>query len=300
MDGPARLLVWTTTPWTLSSNCACAVGNDIDYAVVRESGDEEAPRYAILAAGLVEKYFGEDATIVRTLKGADLVNLHYEPLFQYDTPTHIEGSEPSHLHWLVAPGDFVTLDTGTGIVHIAPAFGEDDYRLCKDNSIGFLCFVKPDGTFDARVTDVDPYDKSAIAGRFCKEADKAIIRVLKEKGALLKHDQYRHSYPFCPRADQDPLIQYARKSWFIRTSQFVHDFLANNSEVKWQPEHIRDGRFGNFLENNVDWALSRERYWGTPLPIWICEATGRMECVSRYDELLAKPGADGDAAMDGC
>jgi isoleucyl-tRNA synthetase len=289
VEGSARLLVWTTTPWTLSSNCACAVGNDIDYAVVQEGEGQ----YAVLAAGLVAKYFGEEAAIVRTVKGADLVGLHYEPLFRYDTPTHIESAESSTRHWLVAPGDFVTLDTGTGIVHIAPAFGEDDYRLCKENGIGFLCFVKPDGTFDARVTDVDPYDQSPIAGRFCKDADKAIIRLLKERGVLLKHEQYRHSYPFCPRADKDPLIQYARKSWFIRTSQFIHDFLANNSNIQWQPEHIREGRFGNFLENNVDWALSRERYWGTPLPIWICDATGRMECVSRYDELLEKPGISG-------
>ncbi|MFM1922020.1 MAG: hypothetical protein RLZZ303_3654, partial [Candidatus Hydrogenedentota bacterium] len=290
---PTRLLVWTTTPWTLSSNCAAAVGEDIEYAIVKETLEDESHRFSILASALVEKYFGENADVLRTVHGRDLVGLAYEPLFAYDTPRQLESDATSEKHWVIAAGDFVDISTGTGIVHIAPAFGEDDYRLCKENGIGFLCFVKPDGTFDERVTDVDPYDQKPIAGQFCKDADKGIIRVLKDKGALLKHEQYRHSYPFCPRADKDPLIQYARKSWFIRTSQFVKDFLANNHEVKWQPEHIRDGRFGNFLENNVDWALSRERYWGTPLPIWVCEETGKMECVSQYAELMAKPGVDG-------
>jgi isoleucyl-tRNA synthetase len=269
------------------------VGPDIEYAIVKETLPDESHRFSILASALVEKYFGESVDILRTVQGSDLVGLHYEPLFHYDTPRKLESDAPSDKHWVVAPGEFVDISTGTGIVHIAPAFGEDDYRLCKEHGIGFLCLVKPDGTFDERVTDVDPYDQSAIAGQFCKAADKAIIRVLKEKGALLKHEQYRHSYPFCPRADKDPLIQYARKSWFIRTSDFVPDFLANNGEIAWQPEHIRDGRFGNFLENNVDWALSRERYWGTPLPIWICEQTGKMDCVSQYAELMAKPGISG-------
>jgi isoleucyl-tRNA synthetase len=291
---PVHLLVWTTTPWTLSSNCAACVGPDLDYALVKTTREDGSHVFYILAAGLVEKYFGEEEIeILRTMPGEQLLGLHYTPLFHYDTPQKMEGDGASDKHWLVIPGDFVDLATGTGIVHMAPAFGEDDYRVCKEEGIGFLCFVKPDGTFDARVTDVDPFDKTPIAGQFCKDADKGITRLLKERGQILRHETYRHPYPFCPRADQDPLIQYARKSWFIRTSQFVDEFVANNKEIAWQPEHIRDGRFGNFLENNVDWALSRERYWGTPLPVWICDKTGHMEAISNYDELLAKPDVQG-------
>lgn len=285
------LLVWTTTPWTLLSNCAAAIGPDIDYAVVRFV-HKDTEHHFILAAPLVEKYFGEKPEVVRMFKGAELVGITYEPLFDYGMPEQIGGGV-SEKHWVVIPADFVELETGTGIVHIAPAFGEDDYRVCRDQGVGFLCYVRPDGTLDERVTDVDPCDQTPLTGKFCKAADKGIIRLLKERGALLKHEQYRHPYPFCPRAEDDPLIQYARKSWFIRTSQFVADFLANNNEIGWQPEHIRDGRFGNFLENNVDWALSRERYWGTPLPVWVCEKTGYMECVASYAELLAKPGVQG-------
>ncbi len=291
--GKAALLVWTTTPWTLSSNCAACVGAEMDYAFVRRQDAEGREEWFILAAALVPKYFGEDAEIAGIVPGSDLLGLKYEPLFNYGDPEHIETGGKSDRHWEVISGDFVDLETGTGIVHMAPAFGEDDYRVCRDLGIGFLCYVRPDGTFDERVTDVDPYDQTPIAGQFCKAADKAITRLLKERGQLLKHEQYRHSYPFCPRAENDPLIQYARKSWFIRTSQFRGQFLANNHEIKWQPEHIRDGRFGNFLENNVDWALSRERYWGTPLPVWVCEKTGHMECVASYGELLAKPGIQG-------
>ena len=290
----ASLLIWTTTPWTLSSNCACAVGNDIEYALVRQQNEAGEEEHLVLAKACVERYFKEGEYVeVDTFPGSRLLGLHYVPIFHYDTPAKMEGEGPSEKHWLVIAGDFVDIETGSGIVHMAPAFGEDDYRVCKENGVGFLCFVKPDGTFDERVTDVDPFDQGPIAGVFCKHADKAINRLLKERGRMFRLESYRHPYPFCPRAEQDPLIQYARRSWFIRTSQFIPDLMANNKEVTWRPEHIRDGRFGNFLENNVDWALSRERYWGTPLPVWVCEKTGHMEAVASYAELMAKPDVQG-------
>jgi isoleucyl-tRNA synthetase len=191
----------------------------------------------------------------------------------------------------VVSANFVTLDSGSGLVHIAPAFGEVDYDLMIDEQkrfetkIELLCAVGPDGKF----TEVVPEHQ----GLWVKDADKAIIRQLKESGRLLFLDQYLHDYPFCWRAEQDPLIQYPRESWFIRTTQFRDKLLENNAKIGWLPENIRDGRFGNFLQSNVDWALSRERYWGTPLPIWVCETTGKMESIGSYDELLKKPGIAG-------
>ncbi|MCH7704946.1 MAG: class I tRNA ligase family protein, partial [Planctomycetes bacterium] len=286
------LLVWTTTPWTLLGNCAATVGSDIDYALVKVPTDD-GHEHVILAKAVVERHFGDDAEIVDDFLGDALLGVEYQPLFNYGTPTVMEGTGDSDKHWVVIPGDFVDIETGTGIVHTAPAFGEDDYRVCKESGVGFLCYVKPDGTFDKRVTDVDPYQETPFAGQFCKDADKGIIRWLKDRGYLLRQDTYRHPYPFCPRAEDDPLIQYARRGWFIKTSDFVQDFLANNAKIAWQPEHIRDGRFGNFLANNVDWAISRERFWGTPLPVWVCEKTGHMECMASYDELLAKPEVQG-------
>jgi len=294
---PVSLLVWTTTPWTLVSNCAATIGAKIDYALVKVAG-ESGEEHFILAKAVVERYFGKDAEIIAGFPGEALIGATYQPLFNYGLPTQIESDAPATKYWQVIAGDFVDIETGSGIVHTAPAFGEDDYRVCKERGIGFLCYVKPDGTFDARVTDVDPFDKKPFAGQFCKEADKGIIRLLKQRGMILKHDTYRHPYPFSPRADKDPLIQYARRSWFIRTSDFIPDFMANNAQIRWQPEHIRDGRFGNFLKNNVDWALSRERFWGTPLPVWVCEKTGHMEVICSYAELLAKPDVHGTEVWD--
>ena len=199
--------------------------------------------------------------------------------------------------WRVIEADFVTTDSGTGIVHIAQAFGEVDYSVLMaererfENKLPMLInCVAPDGTF----TDEFP----TMSGRFVKDCDRDLTRDLRSRGLLVHQEQYLHDYPFCWRADNDPLIQYPRASWFIRTSEFRNELLSNNSHINWMPEHIKDGRFGNFLENNVDWALSRERYWGTPLPIWVCEETGKAEAVSSYDALLAKPGATGNEVFD--
>ncbi|MHC4674054.1 MAG: isoleucine--tRNA ligase, partial [Planctomycetota bacterium] len=273
-------LAWTTTPWTLPSNVALAVGPDVDYAHIAVEDEE-----FILAKELIPAVFKnlpvdieKDIRTIRTVKGAELVGMKYQPIFNYAEP---QGGKA----WEVIDADFVSLDTGTGIVHIAPAFGEDDYCIAQEKGIGFLQLLAPDGTFVPEATD--------FAGRFCKEADPDIITWMKNRGFLLKREQVRHDYPFCWRAEDDPLIQYARKSWFIRTTDFREKFLSNNAKINWLPEHIREGRFGNFLEDNVDWALSRERFWGTPLPIWECEKTGKQEAISSYAELLAKPGLDG-------
>jgi isoleucyl-tRNA synthetase len=279
-DPKVSFLAWTTTPWTLPSNVALAVHPGLDYVQIAV-GEEEF----ILAKDLLPAVFKglpvdieKDVRVVRTVKGKALVGTKYEPIFKYKQPEGGKG-------WEVIAADFVTLDTGTGIVHVAPAFGEDDYRAARENGLGFLQLIAPDGTFVPEATD--------FAGRFCKEADADIIRWLKDKGVLLKREQYRHDYPFCWRAEEDPLIQYARKSWFIRTTDFRDAFLANNARINWLPEHIKEGRFGKFLESNVDWALSRERFWGTPLPIWECEKTGKQEAVASYAELLSKPGVSG-------
>ncbi len=206
-----------------------------------------------------------------------------------------ESGKPAYQHfsWRIINTDFVTLDSGTGIVHVAPAFGEADFSALQQererftlaaNKLPLINAVNPNGQFNNDAPE--PY-----RGRWVKDCDKEIARELKQRGLLYHQETYRHEYPFCPRAEEDALIQYARKSWFVRTSQFKDAFLANNAQIKWLPEHIREGRFGDFLRNNVDWALSRERFWGTPLPVWQCERTGRMEAIGSLAELMAKPGA---------
>jgi isoleucyl-tRNA synthetase len=295
------LVAWTTTPWTLPSNQFAAVKADLDYVVVRETGVAGAPEYVVaesLAGALGEK-LKTSFDVVERMPGAALVGRSYLPPF--DTfrrpgpppvaPLAAGGEEASA--WRVVAADFVTTDSGTGVVHVAPAFGEVDYTVLVAEQARFavgegptlLNAVAPDGTF----TDVFGMG----SGRFVKDCDRDITRDLRARGLLVHQEQYVHDYPFCWRADADPLIQYPRQSWFIRTSQFREQMLANNAAIDWLPEHIRDGRFGNFLETNVDWALSRERYWGTPLPIWVCDATGKAEAVRSYADLLAKPGVQG-------
>jgi len=264
------LLAWTTTPWTLPSNVALAVHATQPYSTVKLENGERV----IVASALRDKVLkGHSFEVLEERPGSALVGLRYEPPFRYAEP---EGGEA----YVVIDADFVTMDTGSGLVHIAPAFGEDDFRVAKAKQLGFLQLVEPDGTFRANVTD--------FAGRFCKEADRDIIRQLRHRGLLLSEELYRHEYPFSWRRDTDPLIQYARRSWFIRTTREIGRVIENNSDVHWVPEHIKDGRFGSFLRSNVDWALSRERFWGTPLPIWVNDETGKMQAVSSAAEILKK------------
>ncbi|HEV3415482.1 MAG TPA: class I tRNA ligase family protein, partial [Pirellulales bacterium] len=306
-----NLLVWTTTPWTLPSNQFAAVHPDLEYAVLY---DTEANQRLVIASALVETIAGKvkrELKVERSLKGTDLVGRRYLPPFRYyydRPPSYQSGGGPArlgearglllsggkqYLMWRVMAAKFVTTDSGTGVVHQAPAFGEVDYQLLIDEQARFvedfepelICAVGPDGKFTAEAPDFE--------GRWVKEADRDVTRDLRHRGLLYHQEQYLHEYPFCWRAEEDPLIQYPRQSWFIRTTAFKDEMVKNNRQINWLPEHIRDGRFGNFLESNVDWALSRERYWGTPLPIWVCEATGFAESIASYDELLKKPGVQG-------
>ena len=299
--GPS-LLVWTTTPWTLPSNQFVAVHPTLEYSLVIASDDEEIHGYFWVASALVESLAAKvrlKFEVEATCCGSDLVGKRYGPPFYYyssdlgEKQGQLKTGGIQHIAWRVVPAEFVTVDTGTGIVHQAPAFGEVDFEVLLSEQARFLegqgpqliNAVAPDGNFTAEAPDYQ--------GRWVKDCDRDIIRDLKRRGLLFHQEQYLHDYPFCWRAEEDPLIQYPRKSWFIRTTKFRDEMLANNRQINWLPEHIRDGRFGNFLESNVDWALSRERYWGTPLPIWVCEATGYMEAISSYEELRQKPGAAG-------
>ncbi|GHT46608.1 isoleucine--tRNA ligase [Planctomycetales bacterium] len=292
--GVVDLIVWTTTPWTLPSNQFAAINPELEYAVVQWSDDKgnTDDRVSVLAAQLIETVAGKmkkTAKILETFKGANLLGLRYLPPFD----VYYGAAKPVANSWKTVAADFVTLDAGTGIVHIAPAFGEADYDVLAAEREKYpdaekpelICCVAPDGKF----ADIaGPY-----AGKWVKDTDKEITKDLKSKSLLFHQEQYLHDYPFCWRSDQDPLIQYPRKSWFVRTTQFKDAMLANNQAINWYPEHIKNGRFGNFLESNVDWALSRERYWGTPLPIWVCEETGKAEAVGSYNELMSKSGVQG-------
>ena len=261
------LLVWTTTPWTLPGNVAVAVAPDVTYVRARV-GDE----VLIVAEPLLERVLGEEAEVLERVKGSELAGRSYEgPIFELSDQDR--GPRP------ILAGDFVTTEDGTGLVHIAPAFGEDDYAVAAENGLfdptahGTLYSpVTPEGTFTSQVTGFE--------GKFVKdpEVTRALIDDLRERGLLFREQVYEHAYPHCWRCGT-PLLYYAKSSWYIGTSQARDRLLANNEEIGWHPEHIKHGRFGKWLENNVDWALSRDRYWGTPLPIWVC---GEKGCEERF------------------
>ena len=272
-DPTLSLLVWTTTPWTLPSNQAAAIHPNVTYAEVDNGGDR-----LILAKALVDKVFGEGTPVVREIAASDLVGRTYDPPFPFVPGAH-----------RIVSADFVTTEDGTGIVHIAPAFGEDDMAVGRANDLPLTNPVDKQGLFTEQIT--------GFAGRFVKDADRDLIADLNSRGRLFREVTYTHTYPHCWRC-ATPLLYYAKPSWYIRTTDVRERMMELNQTVGWHPSRVRDGRFGRWLEDNVDWAISRERYWGTPLPLWRCDECSQITAVGGFDDLRAKavnpPGEDFD------
>ena len=282
-DGPASIVAWTTTPWTLPGNTALAVMEGATYGLYEHEGEQ-----LIVAEALAESVLGEEREALRTYRGSDLVGLAYEPLYRPET---LEGTvrrfgADGHLRPLepgeeteglrrVLVADHVSLEDGTGIVHIAPAFGGEDFEDGKQHGLLFAQPIDTHGTMAEGLPG---------GGTFAKDADRDVTRDLDERGLLLRSERIKHTYPFCWRCDS-PLLYYAKPSWYIRTTAQRDRLLAGNARINWQPDHIKRGRFGNWLENNIDWAVSRERYWGTPLPFWVCGDCATVSVIGSRAEL---------------
>ncbi len=270
------LLVWTTTPWTLPANVAVAANPDVQYVKVQHALPEGGTERLILAEALLTPIFGDQPVeVVERFKGRSLAGMTYRPLF-----TFLPLEKSAHL---VVLADYVTIEDGTGLVHIAPAFGAEDMQVAQEENLPMLMTVQADGTFRS---EVRPW-----AGQFVKEADPYIIRDLDARGLLFRSGTYTHTYPFCWRCST-PLLYYALPTWYIRTSDFKEQMVQLNEKINWYPAHIKKGRFGNWLENNVDWALGRNRYWGTPLPVWQCENCDHQVVVGSVAELSKLAGRE--------
>lgn len=264
-NGNEIFLAWTTTPWTLPANVALAINNHIDYARVKQNDE-----VYVVAKNLVEKVFKEDYEILSTHKGSEFVGTAYEPPFDYISV------KKGHI---VVDADYVSDTSGTGIVHTAPAHGEDDYRTSRQHGLDFVNVVNLAGRYTDQVTD--------YADRFVKDCDVDIVRDLSHRNLLFSKERYEHSYPFCWRC-KSPLLYYAMESWFIKTTAIKDQLIENNSKIDWYPSHLREGRFGKFLEELVDWNISRNRYWGTPLNIWLCKDCGSEYAPGSLNELREK------------
>lgn len=266
------ILAWTTTPWTLPSNLGLAFGPEIDYVCVKDGDD-----HYILGKDRLSSYYKDESAyeLEWTKKGSELTGIRYEPLFPYFAELQDSGGFQTHA------ADYVTTEDGTGIVHIAPGFGEDDYRVLKDSGLPVPVPIDAECNFTSEVADFE--------GLFVKDADKPIIKWLREEGKLVRRDNFLHPYPFCYRTHK-PLIYRAVVSWFVDIGKIKHSMVAANKTIRWVPEHLGDGRFGKWLEGARDWAISRNRYWGNPIPVWKCDGSDHVECIGSREELEEKSG----------